>query len=137
MKQIKLAGFYKEYGPPKLPSIYSFIKNDFSGKRKMSFKIKFYLENCLWLAASSGESFFDNKEIGAIAIVTDGYWIWDTSIIYHYEHHGVDLPFDFEQHIRRQFIFYPFYFKFRNFLSKDKIKKVCDDAFNNHQLFKP
>ncbi|BDS15674.1 hypothetical protein [Aureispira anguillae] len=130
--KLKYAGFYKEEGYPNTPSIYDFLSNKNALKRKMPWKIRFYLMHSPVIVYTTGKSILDGTYFRLDGWSTDGKWIWKTGIVYYYENHGIDLPIEFEKYLKSKWLPYPILFGPCNFLLRNKLVEKVDTIFTNY-----
>lgn len=135
-KKYKKVGFFKEEGFPKMPSIYDLVKINNPSKRKMPWRKWNYLSRSPMISATTGCSLLDKKFYGSEALVTDGEWVWNTSIIYYYENHGMDLPAEFANYLDGLWIPYPLNFGIRNFISRNRLVEEIDFSLRQDEDLK-
>ena len=117
----KKVGFWKESRLSNQKSIYDYKNPKVNGKRKLPWRLFFYIHNSP--SFNNARFGFDNciisnEMISAEQIKTDGEWIWSDHIIHYYQEHGIDLPEDFIQHIKRRFLPIPILFSINFFLQE-------------------
>ncbi|MFT5647604.1 MAG: hypothetical protein ACI976_002296 [Aureispira sp.] len=125
-KKYKKAGFFKEEGFSKMPSIYDLVKISDNAKRKISWKKWKYLSCSPIIGGGMGKSLLDPDVYFPQMLVTDGKWIWNTSIIYYYENNGINLPTEFEDYLNKVWMPLPIIFSFHNFLTGNKLVEEID-----------
>lgn len=132
--KIKKAGFWKEDGYSRMPSIFEQINKH--QKTKIPWRLFFYLHNSPAIGISMSKySVIDGKSINGDALLTDGKWVWSRTLIYYYQEHGLELPKEFEKHIKRRIIPYPIFFAFRNLLTNGRlVSTVLETCENDVQL---
>lgn len=120
----KKVGFWKESGLSNQKSIYDYKNLKVNGKRKLPWKLFFYINNSPSL--NNARFGFDNclisdDIISAEQFRTDGEWIWSDHIIHYYEEHGIDLPKNFVKHIKKKFLPIPILFLIKNFFLRGEL----------------
>lgn len=121
---MKKVGFWLEEGYSARSSIYVHLNKEITTKRKIPYFLSFYLGNSPRLTISMGweESIIDRTKISSSTIRTDGVWVWNDSLVYYYENHGLVLPKEFVTHIKRRLIPYPILFGLKLIVTIGTIK---------------
>jgi hypothetical protein len=101
IRALRPAGFWCEHSGDKFPSVLSASVKPIASPELE--QIEGYLADSPICVASSGIAFsaFDKTKIaGTNSIRTDGVWVWSDTFPYYVRHHGVEIPADFQKHIR-------------------------------------
>lgn len=154
--RLKKFGFWKEEGYNRMPSIKDYLtpsalkdynglppmtdvfafQNDKKRLRRMPFRYKIYLRKSLvYASCMSGWSKLDGSRLTGDTWLTDGKWLWTTTIIYDYEYNGLELSQEFRKHLFWKLFPFPIIFKLKYLLSRGKILSYIDESLQNDADF--
>lgn len=126
MSNYRKVGFWKEKGFDNAESIYNYQNKSIKEKRKLNWKLFFYIQNSPMLFPNMGLQYciITGEIIDSNSFRTDGEWVWSVDLIHYYEEHAIDLPIEFVNHIRKRILPLPIGFIVKSYFNQKLLSEI-------------